>query len=393
MRNLTPAVLLSFLAAVLIAVLFRPAPLEQQFLRLQVAQALPGYSDALRDESAEIQALVLSYASDPVLVAKARLALLRYPAMARRILVMYGDDPAFQHVLRTYGEDVVLPIHYFLENEVLTVAIMRGFSDTARSAMDAVRGLWHGGATEGQSAGQADTSPEGEPSGTADAASQGESVEGATRQPLSSEERGEYAIQFIQAEGYDFLGQFVIAPDGNVGWVQTERVLEGINQLFAGGLKGLETRLRRDEKVEAADIGWAAMDVAIGVGAFKVLRMGRGTAAGGRSLTFSERSAVLGAGLWRGSVAGARAARYGAPIVLAYMAVRHPSLINSLLGSAAERLGLPVALVQVVGWTLVLLPVMLLLRFVAAPLAWLLSRLAGVLRYCAGRPAFRKGTF
>src|SRR5690606_8868357 len=83
---------------------------------------------------------------------------------------------------------------------------------------------------------------------------------------------------------------------------------------------------------------------------------------------------------WRGSVIGARLVKYGAPAVLAYIAIRHPSVINSLLGSAAEKLGLPVGMVQIVGWTLVLLPIMLLLRFVLGPLAWLMAGLVGMLR-------------
>src|SRR5690606_31901850 len=112
----------------------------------------------------------------------------------------------------------------------------------------------------------------------------------------------------------------------------------------------------------------------------KVLRMSRTGAAGGRSLTFSQRSAALGAGLWRGSGVGSRLVKYGAPAVLAYIAIRHPSVINSLLGSAAERLGLPVELVQVVGWTLVLLPLILLLRLILGPLAWLIVGMAAALR-------------
>src|SRR5690606_24363158 len=123
------------------------------------------------------------------------------------------------------------------------------------------------------------------------------------------------------------------------------------------------------------------MDVAIGVSAFKLLRMGRGAAASAGTLTYSQRSAALGSGLWRASVVGTRLVKYGAPAGLAYIAVRHPSVINSMLGAVAEKFGLPVHLVQVAGWTLVLLPVMLLLRFLLGPLVWVL---AGVVRLLAG---------
>lgn len=352
MKTLFVAALLALLGALLITTLYKPKPLEAQLLHLQVEQVMPGAADQMAGEPAEIQALFLTYAEDPVLLAKARLMLLRYPDMARPIFLMLGESQEFQDMLRRYGEDITLPIQYFLTHEVFTLELMRGLSETSRAALDAIRRLWD------------DKEP-------AQALAGGE---------LSREDRARYAVQFINAEGYDFLGQFVISPKGEVGWIQTERVLEGINSFFAGGVKGLETRIRRDEAVGAGDIGWAALDVAIGVSALKVLRMGRTAAVSGRSLTFSQRSAALGAGLWRGSMIGARLVRYGAPAVLAYIAIRHPSVINSILGDMAETLGLPVGLVQVLGWTLVLLPIMLLLRFVLGPLAWTMAGLVGLLR-------------
>lgn len=363
MRSLISASLLALLAALLITFLYKPKPLDAQLLHLQIEQAMPEYAQALAAEPAELQALFLVYADDPVLAAKARLALQRYPEMARPIFLTFGDSQDFQTILRKYGEDVVLPIHYFLTHEVFTLELMRGMSESARSALDAVRRLWSNGEP-------AQTSPNG---------------------TLSSEDRGWYAVQFIKTEGYDFLGQFVMSPKGEVSWIQTERVLEGINGFFAGGLKGLETKLRREETIAAGDLGWAALDVAIGVGALKVLRMGRAGASGGRSLTFSQRSAALGSGLWRTSAIGTRLLKYGAPAVLAYIAIRHPSVINSMLGSVAEKFGLPPGLVQVVGWFLVLLPLMLLLRFALGPLAWAMAAIAGMLRWgqsaLRGRPA------
>src|SRR3546814_19638850 len=115
----------------------------------------------------------------------------------------------------------------------------------------------------------------------------------------------------------------------DVSIIQTEVVLECSNSFLSGGLKGIETNFRRDEPIVAVDVGWAALDVAIGVGALKVLRMGKTGVAGGRSLTFSQRSAALGSGLWRTGAIGTRLLKYGAPAVLAYIAIRHPSVINS----------------------------------------------------------------
>lgn len=351
MKTLFVAILFAFLGALLIAGLYKPQPLEAQLMHLQLEQAVPEAASELAGEQAEIQALFLAYAGDPVLLAKARLALLRYPDLARPVFLAFGTSPAFHDVLARYGEDVVLPIHYFLTHQVLTLDLMRGLNESAQSALSSVRRLW----------------------------SESEPARAIADGPLSGEERGRYAIQFLTLEGYDFLGQFVLSQNGEVGWVQSERVLEGLNSFFAGGIKGLETRVRRDEAIELGDVGWAVMDVAIGISAFKILRMGRAGAAGAGTLTYSQRSAALGSGLWRSSVVGTRLVKYGAPAVLAYVAVKHPSVINAMLGAVAEKFGLPVHLVQVAGWTLVLLPVMLLLRLLLGPLVWVMAGIVKVL--------------
>lgn len=356
MKCLFVASLLALLGALVITSLYKPKPLEAQLLHLQVVQAMPELAQQLTSESAELQALFLAYIDDPVLTAKARLALLRYPDMARPIFLKFGESQEFQDVLRKYGEDVTLPIHYFLTHEVFTLELMRGMTEMSRSALSAVRRLWN----------------------------DNEAVEAGANGALSSEERGRYAIQFIKAEGYNFLGQFVINTKAEVAWIQTERVLEGINSFFASGVKGLETKIHSDEPIAIDDLGWAVLDVAIGVSALKVLRMGKAGAVGSRSITFSQRSAALAPGLWHGSVIGSRLVKYGAPAVLAYIAIRHPSVINSLLGSAAENLGLPVGLVQLVGWILVLLPILLLLRFVLRPLAWTMAGMVGLLHWADG---------
>lgn len=354
MKRWLVVVMLAFLGAVLITAFSRPNSFEQQLLHLQVSQVMPGYAESVSDEPAAVQALLLMYADDDILLAKARLALLRYPDIARPILLTYGESTHFQEVLRRYGEDVVLPIHYFFTNQVFTLQLMQQLGDAAKSALSSIQGLWPGNPPQ-------------------------ESQN--NKEPLSAEERGAYAVQFLFDEGYDFLGQFVMTPGGQVAWVQTERFLEGVNRFFASGIKGLETKWRQESPVSAGDIAWAAVDVAIGVSAFKILRMGRATAAGGRTLSFSERSAALGAGLWRGTTMGARLVKYGAPVILAYMVVRHPSLINSLLVKVADTLELPAYLVQVVGWTLILLPLLFVLHLLLRPLGWLLIGIGRAIRW------------
>lgn len=341
------AACLAVAAALLISAMWPPQPVEERLVRLQVSLLLPEYAEVLGREPLELQAQFIDFVQgdDPALQVKAWLALQRHPGFAGRILTLYGAEPDFQEVLREYGEQVMPPIQYFLENEVRTIAFLKRAGDMA----DGARQLW----------------------------SDEKSI---PPQKMTAEERGWYAVQFIREEGHGFLGQFVLGGDGTVRWVQSERVLESLNSFFAGGVRGLETRMRRDETTSASDWGWAALDVAVGISAIKILRMGRGAVVTTRTLTFSERSAALGFSLLRGSAIGLRLAKYGAPVALAYIAVRHPSVLNSLFGRFAEFVGVPVFAMQALGWTAVLLPVVWLLQVLLRPAALLLSGIALGLR-------------
>lgn len=348
MRRLVfPAVMALALAA-LLAWLWVPQTVEQRVLAVQVERLMPAQAGELLDEALEVQAVFVDYAGadDAVLATKAWLALRRYPDMARTILPLYGDDPLFRDILRRHGEAVLPPIRYFMDHDIGTLTLRKRTSD----AIDALRWRWNGEAIP-------DTPP-------AD---------------LSPVERGRHAIDFIATDGHGFLGQFEVADDGRVSWIQTERALEGLASFFAGGIRGLETRVRSDEAVRLADLGWAAVDVAIGISALKVLRLGRGAGATAR-VGFVERNAALGAGLLRGSAIGLRVAKYGAPLALAYIALRHPSVLNAAFARVAETFGWPVWAAQLGGWALVLFPLLWLAQFLLRPLAYVLGSVAALAR-------------
>ncbi len=346
----------ALVAALTISLIAKPVPIDEKLIRLQTARWVPEDAEKLNRHPLHVQAVFIDYAQadEPALLLQARLALLRHPQMTGRVLALYGDDPAFQAVLREYGVHAIAPIHYFLDNEIRALALMHRAGEWAGSAASALR-TWRGAEAQ------------------------------AERNPvvvLDPTVRGEYAIAFIAKEGYDFIGQFVVVADGQVSWVQTERVLEGLNAFFAGGVRALETRVRKDETLAFADVGWAAVDVALGVSVVKVLRVARMPALAGRSVGFSERTALMGASLLRGSRIGIRLAKIGAPVALAYIVVRHPSLLDSMFVHVADRLGLPVLLVRTLGWALVLFPLLVLIRVLLGPLAWLFALMAGALRRC-----------
>jgi hypothetical protein len=345
MRRILHAALAALVLAGLIGWLWKPQGVEQRLLAVQVEALMPSYSGDLLGEALEVQASFVDFAAfgEPELAAKAWLALRRHPDMARVILPMYGDDPRFREVLLQHGEAVLPPIRYFLDHDIASLSLRKRAGD----AIDALRWRWNGDAIPQAAA------------------------------ALTPEDRGRYAIEFIALEGHGFLGQFEVGADGRVSWIQTERALEGLANFFAGGIRGLETRVRRDEAVGLADLGWAALDVAIGISALKVLRMGRGATASTR-VGFAQRNAALGSGVLRSSAIGLRVARFGAPLALGYIAVRHPSVLNALFGRLAETLGLPVLVVQVAGWTAVLFPLLWLLHWLLRPLGLLLTTIAGL---------------
>jgi len=104
-------------------------PYEDQLIGVAVRQSFGDAASQVAAEPLEVQALLLDYADNEQLVLKARLALLRYPDLARRILPVYGGEAEFQAVLLTYGEAVLPPIAYFMDHDLTSLEIRRALSE------------------------------------------------------------------------------------------------------------------------------------------------------------------------------------------------------------------------------------------------------------------------
>lgn len=348
MRRLMLAVVLAVATALWMSRVWAPEPLEERLVGVQLDAVMPQQADFLAGEPFAIRQLLLHYVLlGEVLATKARLAIVRHGEMARGVLLAHGEEPEFQAVLLEHGEQVVPPIHFFTDNELPSLT----FYQRAGEAAQALRQ---------RMAGQEVLPP----------------------LPLTEPERGRFAIRFIAEDGHDFLGQFELDREGEVVRVQTERVTEGVADFFTSGIRGLETRMRQGEALRPVDAAWAAVDVAIGVSALKLLRIGRGAAAARTAGAAEPAAMTLGSTLLRGSRLGARAARVGAPVALAYIVVKHPSLLNAAFGHLAEVLGRPVWLVQTLGWGLVLLPLFMLMQWLLRPLAVLFAGCGALLRWC-----------
>ncbi|EPC03556.1 hypothetical protein L861_18650 [Litchfieldella anticariensis FP35 = DSM 16096] len=341
MNKLARMLGIAVLAAAAISLVGQPMAVEERMIRLQAAEAYPDYMGQLDQEPLEVLAVLLDYHQDDLLRLKAEAALLESPRLAREILPRYGAEPEFQSVLRQYGSAVLLPIHYFLHHDVRTLALKEAAAQQWQAVKTTAQRWWQRGdvANHGQ-----------------ERAIQEEREEMSVT--LAPEQRGWYAINLIADEGHGFLGQFTLDTEGTVKWLQSERLLEATNSLFAGGIRQLETRMQRGQTVDASDIGWALADGAVMVSAVKLLRMGRVGAVSTRSTGAMQRNAVLAS---RFNVLGRlmRVGRFAKwPTVMAgtYLIVRHPVLINDALVAVARSLGYSVWLVQFLGWSLILLP-------------------------------------
>jgi hypothetical protein len=336
------------------------ATYEDQLIRVGVHQSFGDSAAQIAAEPLEVQALLLDYTDNEPLLLKARSALLRYPDMARRILPVYGGKPEFQEVLLAYGEAVLPPITYFMDHDMTSLEMRRVLGEHVEEARLLYARLT-GSSTDVASP---VTAPDTE---------------------LTAEERGWYAVQFLMDDGYDFIGQFAVATDGRVDRVQTERITEGLTDLFFGGVRGLETKWRQDVEIEGSDLGWAALDVAIVASSVKLLRTahaGRAVAPADAGITavrssgFSGRAALLGSRvLARSGRLGVAVARYGAIPMAVYLMFRYPSLINATLAELGGWLGVEPLVLQFVFWFVLLSVIMRLALFLLGPLSWVLRSL------------------
>ena len=329
---------LAALLAIVIGLTSNVVPLEQKLIRIHVIERLSEFPN-IENESIELQAVLADIAHDPLLVLKFKAAMLRYPSMARELLPIYGSSFEFQEILREYGESVLPAIHYFVSNPVGSIEWM----SKAGKRYESIKSWFVNSENE---------HPADEPTPK-------------LAESLTPIDRGWHAIQYIRAEGHNFMGQFVVNPEGQVEWIVTERVMEGLTQFFSSGIRQLETRYKMDEQIKASDIGWASLDILVFASAAKVLRVSRNVAVSTQTASGGVRSAALTARVISGGRLVLNGARYAKlPLLLggAYLVITHPSLINDFLAEVAGLIGLPAFVVQFLGWFLLLIPALFLIR-------------------------------
>lgn len=360
-RKLIIFSLTAIVASLAICQFWQPGSYEEELIRIQVEQEIAHIDQAIVNEPAEIQLMLLDYSGDKELTLKAWIALSKYPEKAREILLMYGSEPEFKEILSNYGESIIPPIQYFQENDVWSITAINSVSGGIQSAAESAKSLWNRIAGNEQ-------------------ADSNSTIE--TQIPeLGPKERGWYAVNFIEKEGHHFLGQFVVDKENKVKWIQTDRILEGITSFFAGGLRTLETKYDLGDDIKTGDVFWAAVDVALVAGSLKLIRAGKAVTSSGKELSLVSRTRIFGSRLLSKSTVFQRLGKYGALAATAYIIATHPSLINSALASAAKLMGMNPFLIQFVGWSLII-------TIALYPFSWIIKTFARmVLLVFSWRPA------
>ncbi|PJX15506.1 hypothetical protein CWI66_01540 [Halomonas sp. 141] len=323
-------------------------PFDDRLVRLEVQRAFPVLETTLEQETPEINALFLSYANEQAMWMSASLALIRHGDIARSVLVDYGLSPQFQEVLVRFGADAVLPISYFRDHDIATLRAQHWVGERYQQ----VSRWWN-------------------------------DAEGEAGAEFTPYRRGQMGIALLDTNGHALLNQFVVSEQGDVEWLQSERLVAGVGDFFTSGLRDLESQWRRGDDMGAADLGWAGVDLLVMASTVKVLRAGR---AARTARVGSIEAQGARAGVRQGIVVSGgrfatlpRIAKVAAVATTAYVVVRHPSLVSALGANLSKWLGWPVWLGQFLIWLIVLLPVLIIARFfyrwLLIPLLWLLMPL------------------
>ena len=360
-RKLLLGLGVAILIAVAICLWSTPVSYSDRLVLVQAREELGHIDQRILLEPVDVQSVLLDYAPDNELVLKAWIALSKYSEKAREILLLYGAEPEFKEVLRNYGDAVIPPVQYFLENEVLSVKALDYSGRTIESLAASAKAF-------------SDRITGKEPPKT-DAPARPASE-------LGPKERGWYAVNFIRKEGHGFLGQFVVDKDGKVKWNQTDRIVQGVSAFFTGSIRALETKYDLGEEVAASDFFWAGVDVAAMAAPVKLLRAGRAVESSGKGLSVTTRTRLLAPRLVSNARVFQRLGKYGAVAATAYIVVMHPSLINSLLAEFANVMGWNPWLVQFGAWVLII-------AVLLYPFLWVLKALARLVLFglsCIERP-------
>ena len=355
--------------------------LDEKLVSIQSKELLYDYDKSIPEEPAEIQSLLLDYISDKDYFYKILIAISKYQDMARDVIIIYGNDEEFIYILKEYGESVIPPIFYFVQNDITSLTLMQKAGEGIAGFGRAVASVWNFATGNEDPVEKQEVQKE--------------------EKKLMPLERGYYAINFINQEGYDFIGQFVVDSNNQVKWNQTERFTEGLASFFTSGVKSIEKKHDLNQEITGSDALWAIADAAVLVSMVKVARLGKSTAQAskvtkseqiGKSATQLSDAGRLGKSAVQVGESGAalrksvviskhlfsktkyikKFGKIGVYIGSAVLVVKYPSLINAAIVSFAKLIGIPPHIALFLFWSFVIF-------FFLYPVMWVLKPVIAVL--------------
>ncbi|OZB56050.1 MAG: hypothetical protein B7X35_07275 [Halothiobacillus sp. 14-56-357] len=377
-RKLWTFALIAVLTASAVAYHTNHLDYDDLLVRIQAENSLGYLGKEVLKQPPLVQAQLLSYSKNQALTMQAWLALQKYPQQTPRILDWYGQNPDFQNILERFGPDVIPVIDYFITHSIQSLNALKAITQTASSIAQESKSMWNN--LTGSE--PTKTLPDDQPT-----------------KPLSEltpEQRGWAAIHDIRLEGNHFLGQFDIDSAGKAHWNTTDRITQDVGRFLTSGIADVERKQDLNEKITAADIGWAAVDALPVIAGLKLLKLGKAGAQAAKETKAVEAIATTKAGKlaakegktadgltkvakvgWverTGILARSLAPgflRKAAWLATAYIVITHPELLSSLFVHLGNLLGAPAWLSLLLGWT----SVIYILLF---PFIWLLEKM---LRY------------
>lgn len=341
----------ALLASVCITYLSGTANYEERLTDIAASRGLPMAAYKAAGNSPKLKELFLEAAADRELTGKLELGLLKYGDRARAVFEMFGDDAPFQEILRQYGEGVVPVVDYFMETDMLILKGGYWAHGQMRDAWLAIR--------------KAILDKQSKP-------------DQANHFPYGPRYRGIYAIEAIHVDGHHFLGQFVLDKDGHVQRVQTDRILETIKKIFAGGLIELESKYDSGDRIQLTDIAWAGADLLSVFGVPKALKFLGGGGKAIEEAAIVRRTTLMGRGVLLGESVGKHVAGAGAKLAAVYLVVRHPSLLSGVFRALGLLAGLPPWISILIGWwgaaflaMLAIIPMLRGATLLITPIRWI----------------------
>ncbi|MDP3988732.1 MAG: hypothetical protein Q8P93_00630, partial [bacterium] len=205
---------------------------------------------------------------------------------------------------------------------------------------------------------------------------------------LTPEERGMLAVYLIREEGDNFLGRFTVDAEGGVHRLKVRTATRMLEGLLTSGLSAVEEKAVLGQSVEGNEYALAGLEAlaVFTAGSTALARI----AGGGKKVRAAGKAGKLTAATRKvGKVSrltlGTKVGRLAVSTLVIGVVITHPGVITSILRNVAEKLGLPVLMVQFVGWTTLFSILLAPFVFVWLPLLRVVARTFAVMHLVASK--------